>query len=265
MATELHMAQLELDVHALMTDARDHGWIIRRGRGWDDLGHLVHHKLAALFGNHTPRPFRVLQPNTRDRNGRWLQVLGYTAVDAEGLRQQADEFATPAHRAACRLDTLHTKPMPASLFQPGRQLGFELRACPVVRLHASHTIQWPEGPQTFGNRAELDAFFHRRYVKGDKDIDRQTVYVDWLGQRLAHAVGVTLIDASLHAFRRVRVLRRGQRNEGRRKQQVSERPDALLKGTLEVTDGVTFRELLTHGIGRHKGFGFGMLLLRPAG
>jgi CRISPR system Cascade subunit CasE len=44
-----------------------------------------------------------------------------------------------------------------------------------------------------------------------------------------------------------------------------ERPDALLEGVLEVTDGAAFDRLLSDGIGRHRSFGFGMLRLAPIG
>ena len=44
----------------------------------------------------------------------------------------------------------------------------------------------------------------------------------------------------------------------------SEGPDAVLAGVLEVTDGEAFAALLRRGVGRHRAFGFGMLLLRPA-
>jgi CRISPR system Cascade subunit CasE len=35
-------------------------------------------------------------------------------------------------------------------------------------------------------------------------------------------------------------------------------------GVLEVADGEAFNRLLASGVGRHGGFGFGMLLLKPA-
>jgi CRISPR system Cascade subunit CasE len=43
----------------------------------------------------------------------------------------------------------------------------------------------------------------------------------------------------------------------------SEGPDAVLEGVLEVVDGEAFAALLRRGVGRHRAFGFGMLLLRP--
>ena len=40
-------------------------------------------------------------------------------------------------------------------------------------------------------------------------------------------------------------------------------PDATLQGTLAVVDSGAFQALLARGVGRHRAFGFGMLLLRP--
>ena len=42
-------------------------------------------------------------------------------------------------------------------------------------------------------------------------------------------------------------------------------PDATLQGALRVTGGNAFANLLARGIGRHQSYGYGMLLLRPAG
>ena len=36
-----------------------------------------------------------------------------------------------------------------------------------------------------------------------------------------------------------------------------------MRGTLTITDPVEFGSLLANGIGRHKAYGYGMLLLRP--
>ena len=41
--------------------------------------------------------------------------------------------------------------------------------------------------------------------------------------------------------------------------------EVLDADTLTVTDGAAFTDRLRRGVGRHTAFGFGMLLLRPAG
>ena len=42
-------------------------------------------------------------------------------------------------------------------------------------------------------------------------------------------------------------------------------PDVTVDGTLEIIEPEAFANLLIRGVGRHCAFGFGMLLLRPAG
>ena len=59
------------------------------------------------------------------------------------------------------------------------------------------------------------------------------------------------------SFRRTRALRK-------RHARYSEGPDVVMRGVLTVTDPDAFSNLLAHGIGRHRAYGYGMLLLRPA-
>jgi CRISPR system Cascade subunit CasE len=40
-------------------------------------------------------------------------------------------------------------------------------------------------------------------------------------------------------------------------------PDAMLAGQLRVTNSQAFAQLLANGLGRHRAFGFGLLMLRP--
>ena len=40
-------------------------------------------------------------------------------------------------------------------------------------------------------------------------------------------------------------------------------PDVVMQGRLRVSDPQAFAQLLARGVGRHRAFGFGMLLLRP--
>lgn len=42
-------------------------------------------------------------------------------------------------------------------------------------------------------------------------------------------------------------------------------PDALLRGCLRVLEPDAFAHLVARGVGRHRSFGFGMLLLSRAG
>ena len=62
----------------------------------------------------------------------------------------------------------------------------------------------------------------------------------------------------MQLFQRTRAVRK-------RQSRYSEGPDALMRGVLTVTDGQAFAELLARGVGRHRTYGYGMLLLRPEG
>jgi CRISPR system Cascade subunit CasE len=44
---------------------------------------------------------------------------------------------------------------------------------------------------------------------------------------------------------------------------VVERPQALFGAEAVVVDGERFADLLARGIGRHRAFGFGMVLVAP--
>lgn len=57
--------------------------------------------------------------------------------------------------------------------------------------------------------------------------------------------------------------RRGRPGRGPRPRVSLTRPAALLQGEMIIQDGDQFQALLARGIGRHRAFGFGMLLLKP--
>ena len=57
-----------------------------------------------------------------------------------------------------------------------------------------------------------------------------------------------------------------QRTRSHRKlrQRHIEGPDAVMRGIFTITDPAKFAAMLKEGIGRHRSYGYGMLLLRPA-
>jgi CRISPR system Cascade subunit CasE len=140
------------------------------------------------------------------------------------------------------------------------QLAFEARICPVSRLSASSVRS-----ASYGRRAgETDCFLSACLAAGTAvRVDREQVYVRWLARELARGGAAKMLSLRMLAFRRTRLLRR---NHGTgRKTVFCERPDALIAGTLEVADPSAFAALLRRGIGRHRAFGFGMLLLKARG
>jgi len=214
-----------------------------------DTGYLVHCALRALFGELAPQPFALT-----DRSGKQQRVLAYGVGSPDRLREHADSFAEPGVHSACAWDRFAGKLMPAT-WHEGRRLAFSLRACPVVRM-ASAGAHHAKG-------AEVDAFLARCWAAGDPStpVDRNAVYTEWLANALERAGGVRLCSATIDGFKLTRMLRRTQ-GEERRGAKV-ERPDVVFHGEGEGTDAAGCGRLLRRGGGRHRAFGFGMLLLRP--
>ncbi|MEF3169269.1 MAG: type I-E CRISPR-associated protein Cas6/Cse3/CasE [Deltaproteobacteria bacterium] len=232
----IYMIDLPLDAAKLMRFA----WSQGHGRTMDeDFGYAAHAWLAATFGGFSPKPFRLLE------NRQGLRMLGYTSSPLEDLLEYASTFAEPSAMAVCDWSSAAGKAMPSD-WSTGRRLGFEVRVCPVSRAER-----------------ERDVFLvavSRAESAGQEPPSRPQVYVEWLMRQLT-ANGSTICkkdDVRMIGFRRVRVQRSAQRKRG------IERPDALFSGSLTIKDSDAFTRMLARGIGRHRAFGFGMLLLRPA-
>lgn len=235
----LNMIRLDPDV------ARVTRWASSEGLGRDD-DYAWHAILKAGFGEHAPRPFRILE-----RQGRPAQLLGYASADRDELATHAQTFADPAALDALRLDTLAVKRLPE--FKPGTRLGFEVRVRPVVR------------QKTDDKNRERDAFLvaiERRKVETGSDVvtlDRQDVYRDWVAEQLANG-GTTVLSMVNHALRR----RKAERRKSDRGFERFDGPDVVVKGAMIVEDAKAFTAMIARGVGRHRAFGFGMILLFPA-
>ena len=88
---------------------------------------------------------------------------------------------------------------------------------------------------------------------------REQVYAEWLSAKMTRSGGASLdVEATkLVSFQRTQSVRKLHTRH-------SEGPDAVMRGTLTVADPAAFAALLARGIGRHRAYGYGMLLLRPA-
>lgn len=242
--TDLHLLELPLSLRAL------HHWAGTRrlGRGVDE-GLALHHLLGETFGPAALQPFRLLVA-PRAQVG---TLYAYAAQDAEALRAAAAPLVTPASVAVIALDRLRSLPRPAAAWRAGQRIGFDLMVRPVVRLASALQGQDDSGTAVaFRKGAEVDAFL-ATVLRGDPT-QREAVYLDWLAARLAPAAVLDLTASRLARFQRVRVQRDGRRVEG---------PEAVIHGTLTVTDPGAFAALLARGVGRHRSYGYGMLLLRP--
>jgi CRISPR system Cascade subunit CasE len=240
----LYMTQLWLEMRRLVELARALHLPLQQV----DHNYIAHCAMGELFGEEAPRPFCV-----EENNGKYLRVLGYGSLDSDGLRSVAELDAGPMVYEACDWPRMASKPMPTD-FTAGTRLGFELRACPVVRKSSAG--------KHHGAGVEVDAFLSRVWEVDDPQvpIEREEVYRDWLTGHLERRGGCRPVSIGLERFSIERMLRRTQGND--RTSKTIKRPDVTLTGEVEVTDAEAFADLLWEGIGRHKSFGFGMLKIR---
>ncbi|MEK0082421.1 type I-E CRISPR-associated protein Cas6/Cse3/CasE [Benzoatithermus flavus] len=244
MTAPLLMLKLAPDRPLVAAWGAERGLVGRDG----DLGYTLHALLTAAFGELAPKPFRLQER----RSGGEATLYAYGSRPEAQLLEQARSFAEPDVFTALGLDRLRAKPMPER-FTAGRRLGFEVRVRPVRRRDRAENA---------GGVRERDVFLIACDRAGEGAVVRRdAVYGAWLGERLAEAGARLTMPVRLDAFRRTRVARK----DATRRLRWIEGPDAVLSGELEVTDPDRFAALLARGVGRHRAFGFGMLLLRPPG
>ncbi len=252
----LHMLSFRPDMQRLMRlAAREH--LLPAG---GDLGYALHAVFAASFATLAPKPFVLLPPGAQGRDWRLLAYSGYPLGT---LRTYAEAFADPDFLASLALGTAEEKTMPRT-FQQGMRLAFRLRVRPVVRTGKPNPngIGFNEGSGK-GKARESDAYQAAAVAVGNAaGVSRGKVYSDWLETRLTDA-GATLETVSLDAFRLTRLMTR-DRSNGEKANRHTEGPDATMLGILRIADPTAFGAALRRGIGRHRSFGFGMLLLAPS-
>jgi CRISPR system Cascade subunit CasE len=255
----LHLIQIRVLPAQLIRFAQRIGVNKSAGRLDEDLGYTCHAWLKALLGERAPLPFRLHDAPAGDgaRLGgrRSCRLLGYGASSQAELREQVGLFADPDAAAALDegLDGILARTLPTE-WRVGQRLGFEVLACPVTRKAGSE-----------GKEQEMDVFLRRcALVEKGVSVDREAVYKQWLATQLA---GAELTRCEIGAFRRIHLYRRvaPSGEGGHRRPRGIERPQALLQGELGILDPSAFTRCLARGIGRHRAFGFGMLLLRPPG
>lgn len=240
----LHMHDVRLEPRAFLEFGRARG--LPNGNGQeDDLGYGIHSWLTAAFGSDAPRPWRLL-------TGPYglMRVLGYADRSAVVLRSRFREFADPSTAAVCPVpDAMITsKPMPA--WRSGRRLGFEVQCCPVGR-------QAQTG-------AEKDLYLLRLdHQQEGAGLTREAVYCEWARDRLERTAACAVESIHVAGFRLTRQTRQAQGVPGGRVRSHPIRPQVLLRGELTVGEPQALDQLLAHGMGRHKAFGYGMVLLRP--
>ncbi len=240
-------------------------WAGNRGlvrNGEFDEGFGLHILLTSVFGKSVLQPYRLVRP----ARASVASLYGYATDDTQVLRKLAETVGPPDCLAVLGLADLATKRMPER-FRSGQRLGFDVRVRPVRRLGRS--LSDSQSGQVFRKGSELDAFrlelLHRspdgwrdpESVGARQGISRQAIYARWLAERLDGAARVETDSCRLVDFRRSRAWRgKGRGSEG---------PDATLRGECVVRDPEEFAKKLRRGVGRHRAYGYGMLIPRPPG
>lgn len=239
--TTLYMIELRPDLNALLRFLHGQGF---DSSGDEDLGYGIHAWLAAAFGELAPKPWRLLFDRRRP-----ARVLGYASCDAEQLRQRIRDFSEPSVYSVCPdpETMIASRAMPT--WRSGRRLAFEVQCCPVARKASSGE--------------EKDLFLIHADTAEQGSLKRDTVYCEWVQERLERDNAANVRSINLVGFRLVGQTRQGRGDAGRRSRSRLVRPLAILQGELEVGDPAAFSTLLARGVGRHRSFGYGMLLLRP--
>jgi len=198
-------------------------------RGFRDTGQAMHALITGVFGRDGFSTFRLYDNSA----GGW-SVYGYSSKDGQELCGLANLTAGPDLDGVVDLSSLRTKVMPC--VASGIRIGFDIRCHPTRR----------------SDKGERDAWAVS-LAYGDTVSTREDVYGSWMSERLRGA-------ASLESFRVVRVSTvKACRSGGSVKL-----PDATFQGTFLVEDSDSFADLLHRGVGRHRSYGMGMVLLRPA-
>ena len=230
------------------------------GKRLQDADHAMHCLLTECFGDLAPKPFRLIVPRGAVC-GVWY---GYGHAGADSLRDAAGIYADPLQAKIIPGHTINSKPMPTE-WRAGKRLGFETRIRPIVRLEKD-TSRIPSSVQRCFKEGglrpgkECDAFLWEAIKHpeiGAMKRSREEVYREWLSDQFDRRGGARLESAELRSFQRTRAVRKLHARH-------SEGPDAVMRGVLTITDAAAFTALLAQGIGRHRAYGYGMLLLRPA-
>ena len=111
-------------------------------------------------------------------------------------------------------------------------------------------------------------------------LDREQVYAAWAVNLLERQAGVIVqrddgdppaARVAVEGRRLLRLVRRNRERQAtlippRRRDDIGDegKPEALVRATVSITDPAAFRQALARGVGRHRAFGFGMLLVKPA-
>lgn len=220
-----------------------------QGRLGRDSGYALHAAMRAVFGDLAPRPFSLREREAGD------ELLGYVSTRAAALDETLGRLPREAIEPAKALGTdgLIMRELPTD-WRGGERYGFEVRVVPVVR---SRSI-------VSGRVVEIDAARHAPLIDAGRDLPGGA-HAAWTAAEIARGGAAELLSCHPVVLSQYRALRRSRGEGAERRSASTWLPDLTLRGTLRLVDGEAFGRLLARGLGRHRAFGFGCLLLAPDG
>lgn len=234
----LHLLSSAVNKEKLLSLAARRGTIPPSG----DLGYAFHQVLNETFGAAAPKPFHFLPAPSgfavaySQHNATTLQHIA--------LRQRETVPSWDLASQALGLASLTASPLPGDWIE-GMCFWFSVRTRPVCRVNRHHERKLPR---------ECDVFVRAAAGKaGENDLlDRRNIYLQWFREQIPDSAA-SLVSLQLSKLAHTQVYRRGApRLSG---------PDVTFSGVLQVTHPAAFRNFLARGAGRHRAFGFGMILL----
>lgn len=234
----------------------------RRGLGAcnaPDIGYGLHSVMCELFTPElSPKLFFVDRCQKEETT-----VLVYGSHHIDQLHRQAQQFADPTLYSSMLWHKSASKPMPEQ-WLAGQRLGFRLRCCPIKRSHSAQDKLWENTHSKRSEKScvELDAYQWYCAGKAPEEVilTKEEVYIAWFKELLGRHCAVALEKLVVDSCQSIGLQRR---NHNRQFAKPLQRPEVIFSGVLSITDPQAFKSLLQSGIGRHKAFGFGMLLLMP--
>ena len=207
-----------------------------------DSDRAAHCLVYGTFGaERAPKPFLMKAERTNSlENGENGTVLAYTALEETELRALARRNQNLAIESVMPPEGIRTMKIP-DRWRPGTKLRFSVRVRPTQR------GKWQE------RQAERDIYLER-----EGEMSRGELYCQWVAEIMERQGGASpdaeTLAMTQFTIRRIRRQRTSRYTIG---------PDATISGGLEVRDSEGFSQLLANGIGRHRGYGYGMVLLQP--
>ena len=251
--TKLNLIRIPVNLKSLAQWAGERGKAVGFDSSVYDTGKVLHHLLTETFGTETFKCFRFMVA-ARATTG---NLYAYSLLAAKDLQANSAIYGMPEHLLVLGVDAIEGKPMPEN-WRKDQLLGFDLRIRPVRRIMKELNL----GKEKVKSGAELDAFLieAKRPISNssssmyERGRTRQAVYLDWLIERTSDVVEIDRNNTKLNSFIRSKILRGKKTIEG---------PDVIFHGNLKIKAPLEFAHLLEKGIGRHRAFGYGMILLRP--